>query len=461
MATSKQGTPPGSSGSTADLAGRLSDPGFTPSVRRIGELLDLFGHEDEDVSKSAERAVLRIEAQYAGRVAEESVARARTAERPARGRLAHLAGRLAQEQRDPDGLALAWLIEALADPDPKTRRAAARGLGKVERTDAIETALAAAFDLASSDDDKRVLAMALGKTGGEAARTRLAGGAHGRASVIADRELARQTPSAIDPTRAYDRPLRIRFHTQSGLEDVVKEELGARFGKPRFVAPGVVEAELGGPLANALAIRTATHVAFPLAPLEKGKDLAKDIVRAVCSADAVGIFRAFTSSPEGGAIRFRIEFTRGGHRRSIVWRVAELVRSEMRELLNDPKESTWEVQVDDAGPQVKIELVPRGYADDRFAWRTDLVAASSHPTIAAALARVAPRSNDDVVWDPFAGAGAELIERARLGPYARLLGTDVDPEATAAARANLERAGIENAAIEEADAVTSSPKASR
>lgn len=459
MATSKQGTSGICRTATADLVARLSDPGFTPSVRHLGELLDLIGHDDEDVAKSAERAVLRIEAQSAGRVAEESVARARTAERPARGRLTRLTGRLAQGGRDPNGAACAWLIEALADPDLKTRRAAARGLGKLERTDAIEAALAAAYDRATSDDDQRVLALALGKTGGEAARARLAGGGHGRASLIVDRELARQAASVIDPTRTYGQRLRVRFHARSGLEDVVKEELGVRFGKARFVAPGVVEAELDGPLADALQIRTATHVGIPLAPVEKRKDLAKDIVRAIGSADALGIFRAFTSSQEGAAIRFRLDFTRGGHRRSVVWQVAELVRDAAPELINDPKESTWEVHVDDAGPQVKIELVPRGVADERFAWRADLVAASSHPTIAAALARVAPRHKNDVVWDPFVGAGAELIERARLGPFRHLFGTDIHPSAVEAARANMKRAGLEDmATIEEGDAVTASPE---
>ncbi|MBX3221624.1 MAG: methyltransferase [Labilithrix sp.] len=460
MATSKPGRAAGTPDATADLAKRLADPGFTPSVRRLGELLDLFGHDDEDVAKDAARAVLRIEAQYAARVAAESVARARTSARPARGRLADLVGRLAQEGRDPNGESRAWLIEVLADPDPKTRRAAARALGKVERTDAIEAALAEAFDRAASEDDRRVLAMALGKLGGRAAATRLAGGDHGRASVIVDRELARQAPGAIVPERALGRPRAVWFHTRSGLEDVVKDELGTAFAKPRFVAPGVVEAELAGPLASALAIRTATHVGFPLAPLAKGKDLAADIVRAVCSADALAIFRAFTEAPEDAAIRFRLELTRGGHRRAVAWRVAELVRAETRVLVNDPKASTWEVHVDDAGPEVKVELVPRGYEDARFVWRRDLVAASSHPAIAAALARVAPRSDDDVVWDPFAGAGAELIERARLGPYARLVGTDVDPRAIGAARANFERAGIApaGASLVEADATAYSPE---
>ncbi|MBX3262436.1 MAG: methyltransferase [Labilithrix sp.] len=458
MPTSKQGRAGGASDAAADLIGRVADAGFTPSVRLLDALLDLLRRDDEGVAKDAERAVLRVEAQYAGRVVDETVSRARTAERPARGRLTQLAGRLAHEGRDPSGAARAWLVEALADADPKTRRAAARALGKLERTEETEAALAGAFDRAAHEDDRRVLALALGKLGGGAAETRLAGGAHGKASVIVDRERARRSPGSIVPSRAHDRPLEVWFHTRSGLEDVVKDELGAAFAKPRFVAPGIVAAELTGPLARALAVRTAAHVGFPLAPFDKGEDLAEDIVRAVCSPSALAILRAFTSTPEGAAIRFRIELARGGHRRAVAWRVAELVRSETRELVNDPKASTWEVHVDDAGPRLRVELVPRGYDDDRFAWREDVVAASSHPTIAAALARVAPRSDDDVVWDPFAGAGAELIERARLGPYARLVGTDVDPRAVLAARANLARAGVAGAVVEEGDAVAVAPE---
>lgn len=456
MATSRQGDAPPAD-PKADLTTRLADPAFTPSVKKLGDLLDLFAHDDEDVAKNAERAVLRIETQYAARLAKETIARARTAERPARGRLARLAGRLAAESRDPEGLALAWLLEALGDGDPKTRRAAARGLGKLSITKTIEEALAAAFDRAENDDDKRAIALALGKTGSEAARSRLATGQHGRASVIVDRELARRAPGAIAPTAAPTGPVRIWFHTRSGLEDVLKDELGTSFGKARFVAPGVVEGELEGPLSQALAIRTATHVGFPLASFAKGAEPAADIVGAIGSDEALAIFRAFTARAVATPIRFRLEFTRGGHRRAVVWKVAELVREKASELLNDPKESTWEVVVDEAGDRAKLELVPRGYLDERFAYRGDLVAASSHPTIAAALARVAPRSDGDIVWDPFSGAAAELVERARLGPYSRLIATDTDPKALAAARANANRAGLGDIVVEEADACRYSP----
>ncbi len=432
--------------STPDLVTRMADPGFTPGIRLLGDLLELVATADDAVARSAERAVLRIEVQYAARVASGVVARARSAEHAARATLTHLAGRLAQEKRDPEGAATEWLFEALGDADAKTRRAAARGLGKLERSTAIEEALAKAFDREPNGPNKQAIALALGKVGGEAARTRLAGGEHGRATVIADRELARSTAAGIDPSRAHGGALPIWFHVRSGLEALLEEELGTSFGRPRFVAPGIVEAHLEGPLAKALAVRLAMHVGFPLEPRTKGKDLATDIVTILATRAARAILRAFAGD---GPIRFRLEFLRGGHRRAVAWRVAELVRTQVPELVNDPRSSPYAVVVDDAASTVKVEIVPRGFEDTRFAYRRDLVAASSHPTIAAAIARMAPRRDDDVVWDPFVGAGAELIERAHLGPFERLVGTDVEAGAIAAAKANLERAEVTASLVQE------------
>src|SRR4051812_49381727 len=126
--------------SPKDLAVRIVDPGFTPPLRALGPLLELIGG-DEDLATHVERAVLRIEAQYAAKVAAATVDRARAAERPARGRLTRVAGRLARSDRDPDGAARGWLIEALADADPKTRRVAARALGGLPATPEIARAL--------------------------------------------------------------------------------------------------------------------------------------------------------------------------------------------------------------------------------------------------------------------------------------------------------------------------------
>ncbi|MFY0536671.1 TRM11 family SAM-dependent methyltransferase [Nannocystis pusilla] len=95
-------------------------------------------------------------------------------------------------------------------------------------------------------------------------------------------------------------------------------------------------------------------------------------------------------------------------------------------------------------------------ADPRFSYRSGDVPAASHPTIAAALARLAEVRQDDVVWDPFVGSGLELCERGLLGPAASLLGTDLDPRALAVAAANLRNAGL-RAELTQADATTHRP----
>jgi 23S rRNA G2445 N2-methylase RlmL len=123
-----------------------------------------------------------------------------------------------------------------------------------------------------------------------------------------------------------------------------------------------------------------------------------------------------------------------------VWRVARDVAAIAPELVNDPSQTTWDVLVDDK--LTELELVPKRAEDPRFAWRVADVPASSHPTVAAALALIGEARDTDRVWDPFAGSAAELVERARLGPYRSLLATDISDEALAAAKLNLDAAKL-------------------
>ena len=110
--------------------------------------------------------------------------------------------------------------------------------------------------------------------------------------------------------------------------------------------------------------------------------------------------------------------------------------------INDPSQRLWEVVATERAGSVGVELRPR-LEDGRFAYRVALVPAASHPPLAAALAEVGGVRADDVVWDPFVGAGTELVERALRGRYRELLGTDLDPKALDAARTNLAAAGVE------------------
>jgi 23S rRNA G2445 N2-methylase RlmL len=105
---------------------------------------------------------------------------------------------------------------------------------------------------------------------------------------------------------------------------------------------------------------------------------------------------------------------------------------------------------------VSLELRPR-VDDPLFLWRVADVPAASHPTVAAALARVAGTRADDVVWDPFAGSGVELVERARAGKYAQLIGSDRDPSALDAARANCAAADLADVTLLVGDALAVAP----
>jgi len=74
-------------------------------------------------------------------------------------------------------------------------------------------------------------------------------------------------------------------------------------------------------------------------------------------------------------------------------------------------------------------LVQRDYR------RVDLMG-SLRPTVAAAMVRLTcPDGGRRDVWDPFCGSGTVLAESLRAGH--RVAGTDIDPDAVAAARANL------------------------
>jgi tRNA (guanine6-N2)-methyltransferase len=65
------------------------------------------------------------------------------------------------------------------------------------------------------------------------------------------------------------------------------------------------------------------------------------------------------------------------------------------------------------------------------------LAGSLRPSVAASLAWLTEPTAEDTVLDPFCGTGTVLIERAHLGRYRMLLGSDNDPVALRAAGENI------------------------
>jgi 23S rRNA G2445 N2-methylase RlmL len=161
---------------------------------------------------------------------------------------------------------------------------------------------------------------------------------------------------------------------------------------------------------------------------------------AITSPSSRRLLEAFTQ----GAIRYRLNFISKGHQRSLVRRLADRVYALRPEILNDARNVTWTFDIQPAGRGHAVELRPNVTPDPRFSWRLQDIPAASHPPLAACLARLPGRVENEIVWDPFCGSGSELVESALLGGVRALYGTDRDPAAIAAARANFASAGAKS-----------------
>jgi hypothetical protein len=423
-----------------DLARELAKPSFTPSVRDADALAELVasGHEQAPavLAKLGAAARAAIDARLA------------TADEAGRARLVGALGRLGDA---------APVIGWLGDPSPRVRRTAALALGKLGG-DAARGALVTRWDAGDvTVEERRALAEALGKAGGADAVARLRaldpGGdaelarRRDRAVLMAERDAQRTERSHIAIDVPPPAPLTVRLHTKPGLGVLLAEELAARGFAPAPCGEGAVELALDRAWSALHASRlwAAAGIRVPLASPD-----AEEIVRALASPAVRALLAAWTRGP----IRWRLDFP-SGHRRAVVWRVARDVAAAAPELVNDPVHTTWDVIVDEEG-RGALELRPRQVADPRFAWRVADIPAASQPSVAAALAFLGGAHDGDRVWDPFVGAAGELIERARLGPARSFAGNDLSDAALAAARANLDAAGV-IASLARADARTYAP----
>jgi predicted RNA methylase len=441
----------------------LRDPGFTPRKDDIPTLLDKLCGGDDALAELARRALLRA----GPPAALAAVDRARTAEVEARRRLTALIGRAAPESPE---LRVFLMDEALRDPDPKTRAAAASALGKIHLPE-IEAALVQALEGEQASGARRSIIEALGKVGGSrslealerlrAESPQVSSGSpsvdrveqeRSRAALIVARTLTRETSSTFDPTRPAPSPIPVALRCRRGLEEILLGELDPAL-KPRVALDNIsgsrVEVSLSGAPDRLLKARTLLSIGFPLPDRRiAGTDAAVPaLIDALSSEQAALILTRWTAGPP----RYRIAWASGGKRRAAVWRVAEEVSRRRPELVNDPTESSWQAVVYEGPKLLRVELVPR-FEDQRFAYRRGDVPAASHPTIAAALVRVAGVRADDVVWDPFVGSGVELCERALAGEYRALLGSDRDAAALEVARANLAAAGASKVELHRLDA---------
>ena len=331
--------------------------------------------------------------------------------------------------------------------------------------DAVRAALLAALDEAGAPPEhRRSVVEALGKVGGDEVLTRLRAleaGADGelarrqaRASLMIERDAGRAEASSVRLDAALG-GVDVIVHCRDGLAPMLVDELGERGLKATTVRPGAVRVRGAATLGDVLGARLALAVGLPLAaPATSAASTPDQVADGLAHnlAARAPLLAALTDGP----VRWRLELLGEGHRRGLVWGCAQRVRALAPSLINDPAQTTWDVVYDAA--RGELDVRPRRFVDARFAWRKRDVPAASHPTIAAALARLGGARPDDVVWDPFCGSGAELIERALLGPAARIVGTDLSVDALAAATENVAAASFgERIELRRGDARTDAP----
>src|SRR4051812_1040338 len=146
-----------------------------------------------------------------------------------RARILGVLGRIATSHPEPEFTSI--LLRSLEDDDERVRRVASGALAKLE-VPGLEARLLARWDQAS-ELERRSLAEALGKRGGERAFALLAELKSAdpelrriaeRARLMIERDAARALPSAIALDRPLGAPQSVLAHCRSGIAWVLAEE---------------------------------------------------------------------------------------------------------------------------------------------------------------------------------------------------------------------------------------------
>jgi len=345
-----------------------------------------------------------------------------------------------------------WLVRLLQDPSEKVRRYAMTALPKIGAGTGEEGVLLSLLRTTTVEREKKFLGQALDKIGGTATLS-IVGGVRGFLPQTEQKVKAsvarRERPSVIrmDSTLSDFTRLRIHLHCRKGLEEIVRDEVKeyiAKHGKFRIVEvrSRLVAITPVAPfsLADIYTLRCFATVGFFLGAVRSSNpaESADALASMITSSLSRSVLATFTE----GSIRYRLEFVSKGHQRGAVRLLANRAYAMCPDVLNDARSAPWSMDLHPTGHGISVELRPKLTPDPRFTYREDDIPGASHPPLAACMARLGGRVNNEIVWDPFCGSGLELIERALLGGVQSIYGTDLSPDAIAISRANFAAAKV-------------------
>ncbi len=346
-----------------------------------------------------------------------------------------------------------WLTSLLQDPQEKIRRYAMNALPKLGGSEASEKAVLELLDQPSGEREVKTLSRTLNKIGGEATLEKLEAlhdskdALHQTEQKIKAQLARKEQPASIrlNVKIKEGKKLRIHIRTRRGMEGYVRDELSthpklAKRFKILRTSPACVALSANGPftLADLYQLRTLGSVNFVLGVVEK--DAGKH-TQAIAKIIASPLTQRLCGSLTEGQARYRLQFVRSKVPPRKVQAIVNEAFAQCPDLLNDSRQSPWAIEIYPEKVGQSVELRPRVLPDPRFTYRVDDVPASTHPPLAAAMARLAGIEANEVVWDPFCGSGLELIERGRLRKVQSIIASDIDANATEIAAANFAAAG--------------------
>lgn len=403
------------------------------SVPDLSVLIQELAADDEKVAGSARRRLVAR-----GNVAVPLLLAALKAPQNVsqyRGALRTL-GEIAEAGALQDSAALrGLLVEHLRTHDGGERRSLITCLGHLGVAATAESALLDLWKNEKRDDQLRVLATSLGRVG--TAQSEPALKACPSAAPLVQREVARALSaiasrklrtSAGEGRVAGDEivdGVSVRLRCRSGLGELLLKTLPATLRNARQTAAGEIDAELHGSLNSLFACRLWSETVL----FVPWKSAAPETFGAALRGNAGALLRKLSQ----GAATWRLHLPQASRGQLLDY--VRAAQQAVPDLPNSPERAVWELRPTASG----LELLPRFWLDPRFKYLQASIPAMTHPPLAAGLAVLSEPSADDVVWDPFCGAGTEIAERAKAGPYKQLIGSDRDAGAVTASRTNLQK----------------------
>jgi 23S rRNA G2445 N2-methylase RlmL len=241
--------------------------------------------------------------------------------------------------------------------------------------------------------------------------------------------------------------------TMPGVEEIAWLEIRQRLKDAHFVRylfakeqNGIVVFDYPGAAADLLRLRTTEDVFMQIAYHDELTRLKRDlrgIGELIATSEPFGRavndylrIRRFSAPPTYRVISRqygKFEYSRKDLT-ATVWRSLKQRYPRWTPVADDAQIEVWANLL---GSQLLIGLrLSDRTMRHRFERKVELPA-SLRPSVAAAMVLLTEPQPGDVFLDPMAGSGTILYERMQAGPFARLLGGDIDPERVEAARKNV------------------------